>query len=106
MAGGSIPHGFYIEFYRAGNDLNYPPDFLSFLRVSENTSNTPSQLSGTFKRGLVISCPYGNDKRFCSQVFISAANLDADVFVRAQRGNDAETGDPIWGEWKQLAFAE
>ena len=97
MAEGTIPHGYEILF-ATGCDLNDPPAFFCFLNVNENTANTPSQVSGSSKRGIVISYPYGDGSSYCGQLFLSKVNTNAYVFVRAKYGS-------TWGEWKQLAFA-
>lgn len=97
MASGTIPFPMYAIYFTTGYDLNNPPDHFCFLNVNENTENTPSQVSGSSKRGLVISYPYGTGAQYAGQLFLSEVNTNAYVFVRAKYGS-------TWGEWKQLAF--
>jgi len=96
MASGTIPFPMYPITFTTGYDLNNPPNSFCFLQVNENTSNTPDQVTGGQKRGIVISAPYGSGATYGCQIFFSQYNTNAPVFVRAKYST--------WREWKQLAF--
>lgn len=100
MASGTIPYPTQaVYFLTADYDLNNPPTNFCFLQVSENTVNTPSQVSGRYKRGIVINCPYTGNDSYIGQMFISqTSSSNPYVFVRGKEG-------ATWGDWKQLAFA-
>ncbi len=99
MASGTFSYPIQTVYFGSEDwDLNDPPDCFCFLQVSENTANTPSQLSSSNKRGIVINCPYNQGTTYIGQMFISQRSASNPyIFVRCKEG-------ATWGAWKQLAF--
>lgn len=94
MATGTIPAYTGALDFSTGFDLNSPPGFFCVLNVTPDTANTPSQVTGNYKRGIVLSFPFNDGTNYCGQLFMS--KMGNHIYFRAKNST--------WGEWKQLTF--